>query len=77
MWILEHLETILAIYGALVALPAQDIYGIKESVYNKHWKCEAPLIIDARIKPQHQKQLTIPAEITTKAKQILNDAGVL
>ena len=57
--------------------PAQDIYGIKESVYNKHWKCEAPLIIDARIKPQHQKQLTIPAEITTKAKQILNDAGVL
>jgi 4-hydroxy-3-polyprenylbenzoate decarboxylase len=56
--------------------PAQDIYGIKESVYNKHWKCEAPLIIDARIKPHHQKQLTIPAEITNKAKQILKDAGV-
>lgn len=57
--------------------PAQDIYGLDEVVENKHWKCKAPLIIDARIKPQHQKQLTIPAEITAKAKQILKDAGVL
>jgi 4-hydroxy-3-polyprenylbenzoate decarboxylase len=35
------------------------------------------MIIDARIKPHHQKQLTVPAEITAKAKQILKDAGVL
>jgi 4-hydroxy-3-polyprenylbenzoate decarboxylase len=56
--------------------PAQDIYGLDETVENKHWKCKAPLIIDARIKPQHQKQLTIPAEITAKAKQILKEAGV-
>jgi len=57
--------------------PAQDIYGLDESVCNKHWKCNAPLIIDARIKPHHQKQLTVPAEITSKAKQILKEAGVL
>ena len=57
--------------------PAQDIYGLDESVCNKHWKCNAPLIIDARIKPHHQKQLNVPAEITSKAKQILKDAGVL
>ena len=57
--------------------PAQDIYGIKESVYEKHWKCNAPLIIDARVKPHHQKQLTISNEIKSRAKQILNDAGVL
>jgi 4-hydroxy-3-polyprenylbenzoate decarboxylase len=57
--------------------PAQDIYGIDETVEEKHWKCSAPMIIDARIKPHHQKQLTIPAEITAKAKQILKDAGVL
>ena len=56
--------------------PAQDIYGLDESVCNKHWKCKAPLIIDARVKPHHQKQLTIPAEITARAKQILKDAGV-
>ena len=57
--------------------PAQDIYGIDETVEEKHWKCSAPMIIDARIKPHHQKQLTVPAEITAKAKQILKDAGVL
>ncbi len=57
--------------------PAQDIYGIDDSICDKHWKCKAPLIIDARIKPHHQKQLTIPAEITTKARQTLQDAGVL
>ena len=57
--------------------PAQDIYGIDETVEEKHWKCSAPMIIDARIKPHHQKQLTVPTEITAKAKQILKDAGVL
>ena len=57
--------------------PAQDIYGLDETVEQKHWKCKAPLIIDARIKPHHQKQLTVPTEITAKAKQILKDAGVL
>ena len=31
--------------------PAQDIYGIDETVEEKHWKCSAPMIIDARIKP--------------------------
>ena len=57
--------------------PAQDIYGFDETIENKHWKCKAPLIIDARIKPHHQKQLTVPAEIAAKAKQVLKDAGVL
>ncbi len=56
--------------------PAQDIYGLDECVCRKHWKCKTPLIIDARIKPHHQKQLTVPAELTKKSKQILKDAGV-
>jgi 4-hydroxy-3-polyprenylbenzoate decarboxylase len=56
--------------------PAQDIYGLDETICDKHWKCQAPLIIDARVKPQHQKQLTVSAELTKKAKQILKDAGV-
>ena len=55
--------------------PAQDIYGLDESICDKHWKCKAPLIIDARVKPQHQKQLTVPAEIKARAKQILKDIG--
>jgi len=57
--------------------PAQDIYGLDEVTENKHWKCKAPLIIDARIKPHHQKQLMVPTEITDKAKQILKNAGVV
>ena len=56
--------------------PAQDIYGLDESIEKKHWKCHAPLIIDARVKPHHQKQLTVSEEIKSKAKQILKDAGV-
>ena len=55
--------------------PAQDIYGLNETICNKHWKCKAPLIIDARVKPQHQKQLTVPVEIKAKAQQILKDIG--
>ncbi len=30
--------------------PATDIYGVHATVQNKHWACEAPLIIDARLK---------------------------
>ena len=55
--------------------PAQDIYGLDETICDKHWKCQAPLIIDARVKPQHQKQLTVSAEIKARAKHILKDIG--
>ena len=55
--------------------PAQDIYGLDETICDKHWKCKAPLIIDARVKPQHQKQLTVSAEIKARAKHILKDIG--
>lgn len=33
--------------------PSHDMYGINESVTNKHWGCTGPLLIDARIKPHH------------------------
>ncbi len=33
--------------------PAVDIYGIDTFTTNKHWGCNGPLIIDARIKPHH------------------------
>lgn len=33
--------------------PSHDIYGINSFTENKHWGCEGPLIIDARIKPHH------------------------
>jgi 4-hydroxy-3-polyprenylbenzoate decarboxylase len=37
--------------------PATDIYGIGASVRFKHWGCEGPLVIDARVKPHHAPPL--------------------
>lgn len=33
--------------------PSYDIFGIDTFTENKHWGCNGPLIIDARIKPHH------------------------
>ncbi len=33
--------------------PSHDIYGIGSFTHNKHWGCEGPIVIDARIKPHH------------------------
>lgn len=33
--------------------PSHDIYGINSFTENKHWGCNGPLVIDARIKPHH------------------------
>lgn len=51
--------------------PAQDVHGFHEDMVDKHWKCKAPLIVDARIKPHHQKTLQVSDEIKERARQIL------
>lgn len=33
--------------------PSHDIYGVGAFMENKHWGCDGPMIIDARIKPHH------------------------
>lgn len=33
--------------------PSHDIYGINSFTTNKHWGCNGPLVLDARIKPHH------------------------
>ena len=42
--------------------PSHDIYGVGESVENKHWGCTGPMIIDARKKPHHAPELKILSE---------------
>jgi 4-hydroxy-3-polyprenylbenzoate decarboxylase len=37
--------------------PSHDVYGVNSNVKNKHWSCDAPLIIDARKKPHHAPEL--------------------
>jgi 4-hydroxy-3-polyprenylbenzoate decarboxylase len=51
--------------------PARDIYGAEEHILQKHWKCEAPLCVDARLKPYHQKPLEENPEIAAKAEAVL------
>lgn len=57
--------------------PALDIYGVNERIANKHWACEVPLIVDARLKPKHQKPLSYPNAIIQRAKSILSSEGIL
>lgn len=56
--------------------PAQDIYGVNEHFIDKHWAIDAPMIVDARIKPRHQKVLSVSTQVKTRAKQILQKAGI-
>lgn len=57
--------------------PAQDIFGCDETIVNKHWGCSAPLFVDARIKPHHQKALTISDDVKQRAFHILVEEGIL
>lgn len=45
--------------------PSHDIYGVGERIVNKHWACDGPLIIDARIKKHHAPVL-IPDQAKVK-----------
>lgn len=51
--------------------PAQDVFGVQSQVKDKHWGCSAPLIIDARIKPHHQKVLSVSDDIRSRARLVL------
>lgn len=51
--------------------PAADIYGANENIQQKHWQCDAPLLIDARMKSQMQKPVEEDAKIESLARDIL------
>ena len=55
--------------------PARDLYGLNERVEQKHWATDAPLIVDARIKPHHQKPISFDKSVREKALQKLQ--GIL
>ena len=57
--------------------PANDIYGI-DSFYNfKHWGCNGPLVIDARIKPHHAPAVEKDIKIENKIERVFNKGGSL
>lgn len=55
--------------------PATDIYGVDESVIDKHWGCDGPLIIDARKKQHHAPELIKDPEVEKRVDQLLNSIG--
>lgn len=57
--------------------PSHDIYGVNEKVVFKHWQCDPPLIIDARIKPFHADVLAPDAATVQKVDQLGKKGGPL
>jgi 4-hydroxy-3-polyprenylbenzoate decarboxylase len=57
--------------------PSHDIYGVNSFTKFKHWGCEAPLIIDARLKPHHAPPLVEDPEITSRVDALGKKGGPL
>lgn len=55
--------------------PATDIYGVDESVIDKHWGCDGPVIIDARKKPHHAPELIKDLDVEIKVDELLSRSG--
>ncbi len=57
--------------------PSHDIHGIDAFTENKHWGCNGPLIIDARIKPHHAPALEKDPAVEKKVDQLFAEGGSL
>lgn len=57
--------------------PAQDIYGVKSFIEFKHWGCEGPVIIDARIKKHHAPPLEDDPTVISKLESLAARGGPL
>lgn len=57
--------------------PSHDIHGIKESIINKHWGCEGPLVIDARIKPHHAPPVEKDPVVEKRIDRLFTKGGSL
>jgi 4-hydroxy-3-polyprenylbenzoate decarboxylase len=51
--------------------PSYDIFGVNQTIDNKHWGCQGPIIIDARIKPHHAPILEKDAAIEKKVDELM------
>jgi 4-hydroxy-3-polyprenylbenzoate decarboxylase len=57
--------------------PAVDIHGIEPFVRDKHWGCEGPLVIDARLKPHHAPPLVEDSEVSRRVEALAARGGPL
>ena len=57
--------------------PSHDIHGISSFIKNKHWGCNGPLVIDARIKPHHAPVVEKDATVEKNIEKHFNKGGSL
>lgn len=57
--------------------PSYDIFGIDTFTENKHWGCNGPLIIDARIKPHHAPPVEKDPATEKKIQHLFEKGGSL
>ncbi|MDB5191114.1 MAG: UbiD family decarboxylase [Segetibacter sp.] len=57
--------------------PSHDMYGIDAFVKHKHWGCNGPLVIDARIKPHHAPPLEKDPATERKIARLFAKGGSL
>ncbi len=57
--------------------PSHDVYGVDETFEFKHWRCAAPLIIDARIKPFHAGPVDRDPDLVSRVKEMGKSGGPL
>ncbi len=57
--------------------PAADVDGIGAFIRGKHWGCEGPLVVDARIKAHHAPPLLEDAEVSKRVDALAALGGPL
>ena len=57
--------------------PSHDIYGVNAFVEHKHWGCNGPLVIDARVKPHHAPALVEDPAVTKNVDAIFMEEEAL
>jgi 4-hydroxy-3-polyprenylbenzoate decarboxylase len=59
------------------ANPSRDLHGVRSFVQHKHWGCEGPLVIDARIKPHHAPVLVEDSRVKASVDKFFAAGGEL
>jgi 4-hydroxy-3-polyprenylbenzoate decarboxylase len=57
--------------------PSHDIHGIDAHTVHKHWGCNGPLVIDARIKPHHAPPVVKDPAIEKRIERLFEKGGSL
>ena len=57
--------------------PSHDIHGIDAFSMHKHWGCNGPLIIDARIKPHHAPPVVKDPKVEKRIDRLFEKGGSL